>query len=166
MDVVITLLRIVHIFAAIFWAGVTFFTLGILEPTVKSAGPEGARFMQRLAAVGGMSRAMGIAGAVVVLSGLLLYGPITGNLNPAVVFGGRLGLTLGAIAGLAAGVSGFVIQGRTSGQLARLGAQIAGQGQPPSPEQAAQLGAMQARLSQGTMISAVLMAIAVIGMSV
>lgn len=165
MEIYITLLRVVHVFSAIFWAGVTFFTLGILEPTVKAAGPEGNRFMARLATVGGMSRAMGIAGAVVVLSGLLMYGPVTGNLNPAVVFNGRLALTLGAVAGLAAGVSGFLIQGRSSARLARLGAALAAQGQPPSPAQAQELGALQAALSRGTVISAVLMSLAIIGMS-
>ncbi len=165
MDIAITLLRVIHIFSAIFWAGVTFFTLSILEPTVRASGPEGSRFMARLATVGGMSRTMGIAGAVVIISGLLMYGPVTGNLNPAVIFNGRLALTLGAIAGLAAGVSGFLIQGRTSGRLAKLGAAIAAQGQPPSPAQAQELAALQAAMSRGTVISAVLMALAILGMS-
>lgn len=165
MPFVITVLRVVHVFAAVYWVGVTFFMLANLEPTVKSAGAEGTRFMARLATVGGLSRWTGIAGAVVVLTGLLMIGPVTGNLNPSVLFGSRLPLTLGALAGLASGISGGLIQGRSAAQMIRLGAAIAAQGQPPTPEQAAALGRLQAAISSGTRLSAVLMTIALLGMA-
>ena len=42
------LLRFVHIFSAIFWVGTTLFLVLFLEPTVRSLGPDGGKFMQRL----------------------------------------------------------------------------------------------------------------------
>lgn len=166
METYLTIVRLIHIFSAIFWAGSTFFLVGILNPTVQASGPEGGRFMQKLATVGQMSRALGIAAALTVLAGILLYWPITGGLNLAVVFGSRIGLTIGALAGISAGVVGGMVTGRSSGRLAALGQQVAAQGAPPSPAQAAEMAGLQAAISRGSLMTAGLMVIAIFGMAI
>jgi hypothetical protein len=41
-------LRLIHIFAGIVWAGWAFIQLGFIEPALKAAGPAGGAFMQAL----------------------------------------------------------------------------------------------------------------------
>ena len=79
--------------------------------------------------------------------------------------GSRLPLTLGALAGIAAGVIGAAVTGRASGQLQGVGKQMATQGGPPAPAQLAEMQRLQAKIRQGGVISAVLMVIVVIGMT-
>ena len=98
-----------------------------------------------------------------MIAGVLLYWPFTG-FSPAVMFGARLPLTIGAVAGILAGFTGTLIQGRASGQLTALGKKMATQGGPPSPEQLAQVGALQGTIERGSRLSALLMVVAVIGM--
>jgi uncharacterized membrane protein len=156
--------RYVHIFSAIFWVGTTLFMVAFLEPTIKALGPEGGKFMQKLTGGTRFSLVMGLAGWLTVLSGLLMYSPVTGSFNPGIMFESRLVLTLGAVAGFAAGIVGTAMQGRSSGRLLALGKEIAAQGGPPSPEQAAEMGALQATIRRGSRLTAVLMVLAVFGM--
>ncbi len=48
MAILFPFLRFVHIAAAIFWVGTSVFMLFFLEPTIRSLGAEGGKFMQRL----------------------------------------------------------------------------------------------------------------------
>ena len=82
----------------------------------------------------------------------------------AILFGPRLPLALGALAGILAFFTGSYFQGRSVKQLVALGATIATQNGPPTPEQMAKMQQHQARIALGTRITAVLMVLAVIGM--
>ena len=157
------LFRLIHIFSAIFWMGSTLFIGLILEPAVTALGPEGSKLMQRLAG-GQLSRAMSIAGLLTILSGLWMYGSVSGGFDPAVMLSARLPLTLGALAGFAALLVGALVQARATGKLKSLGQQIAAQGSPPTPEQVAQMAALQNTLRRGGRLNALLMVLAVIGM--
>jgi len=48
MDLYVIVLRILHIFGAVFWAGTTFLFTGYVGPAVMASGPEGNKFMQAL----------------------------------------------------------------------------------------------------------------------
>lgn len=48
--------RLIHIGSGVFWAGAAVMIAAFLEPTVRAAGPEGGRFMQRLAAAAVVTR--------------------------------------------------------------------------------------------------------------
>jgi uncharacterized membrane protein len=158
------LLRFVHIFSAIYWVGTTLFLVMFLEPTVRSLGPDGGKFMQRLTGGTRFSLSMTIAALLTVIAGFGLYGPVTGwTLD--LMLGARLPLTLGAIAGIASAVVGGLVNGRTSGKMQALGQQIATQDGPPSPEQVAQMEQLQTTLRKGSRWTAVLMVLAVIGMT-
>ena len=48
MDSTILISRILHVGLGVFWAGAMFFIVFLLEPSVRSVGPEGGRVMQAL----------------------------------------------------------------------------------------------------------------------
>lgn len=156
-------LRLIHIFSAIFWMGSTLVLTLFVEPTADSLGPEGGRFMSRLSG-GRFSQAMGLTGVLTILTGLWMYAYHSSGFDPEAMFGSHLLLTLGALAGIASLMMGVLVQGRNAGKLGALGQEIAAQGGPPTPEQAARLQALQNTLRSGGRITAALMILAVIGM--
>ncbi|RME85345.1 MAG: hypothetical protein D6775_03070 [Caldilineae bacterium] len=158
-----TLLRFIHIFSAIFWMGTTLFMLFFLEPVIQRAGQAGGQVMQLLAGTTRFPQVIALSGILTVLAGLLMYWRLYG-FDPGIMFGARLPLTLGALAGFLAVITGFAFQNRAVKQLVALGAELAAQNGPPSPAQMGQMQAHQARIALGTRIAGVLMIIAVIGM--
>lgn len=164
MNALFSTLLVVHVLSAIFWVGTTLFMVFFLEPTVRALGPEGGKFMQRL--VGGTRLSQALAGAALltVLTGLAMYGPATGN-SMAVMLGERLPLTIGALAGIFSAITGGVMNGRASARMQALGKEMAAKGGPPAPAQMAEMQQLQATLRQGSRITAVLMVIAVVGMT-
>ena len=158
------ILRFIHIFSTIFGVGTTLFLVLFLQPTVRSLGPDGSKIMQRLLGGTRFSLVIALSAWITIIAGALLPWPLTGW-SPPVMFGSRLPLTLGTLAGIAAGVVGAAVTGRASGQLKGVGKQMATQGGPPAPAQLAEMQRLQAKIRQGGVISAVLMVIAVIGMT-
>ncbi len=159
----ITVLRLIHILSAIFWVGTTLFMLFFLEPVVSQVGQAGSQVMQALITTTRFPQVIALSGVVTVLAGLTLYGRMYG-FGIATMFGPKLPLTLGALAGFLAAATGFTFQGPAAKALGALGAEIAAQNGPPTPEQMARVQAYQARIALGTRIAAVLMVLAVIGM--
>jgi hypothetical protein len=103
MDLYVIVLRILHIFGAVFWAGTTFLFTGYVGPAVMAAGPEGNRFMQALLNQTRFLRVIAAASGLTALSGLLLYWRASGGLRPAWISTGTgLGFTIGGLAGLMA----------------------------------------------------------------
>lgn len=167
MTLFVALLRLIHIFDSVFWVGTTFFMVGILTPTVRGAGPEGGRFMQRLVREGHISQALTVAALLTVVSGILLYWHDSANFNPQwIMTKAGLALTIGGLAGLAAFGHGGAVVGRMTARLSQLGQTIAAAGGPPTPAQTQELQTLQDRLQRNTVITAVLMSVALIGMSV
>jgi hypothetical protein len=50
MDVYGLSLRVIHIGCGVFWTGAAIYQAAFVLPAAQSLGPEGGRFMQRLAA--------------------------------------------------------------------------------------------------------------------
>ena len=73
MIALIIILRIVHIFAGIFWAGVAFLNAFILQPGVGRMGPEGGPFMQTFMRVTSLSRYVSAAALLATASGVILW---------------------------------------------------------------------------------------------
>ena len=104
--------------------------------------------MQRLLGGTRFSLVIALSAWITIIAGALLYWPLTGW-SPQVMFGSRLPLTLGALAGIAAGVVGAAVTGRASGQLQGVGKQMATQGGPPAPAQLAEMQRLQAKIRRG-----------------
>jgi uncharacterized membrane protein len=152
----LTALRIVHIFGAAVWIGGGIWMVSVVAPTAAAAGPEGAKFMQWLGRVGRLGRTFAVASVLTTLSGVLLYWPISGNLNGAWISSPRgLTLTIGAVVGLLTFLHGALVSGRLSSQSAALAREMASRDGPPAPEQllaAQQLGAKTSAASGHSVI--------------
>jgi hypothetical protein len=137
-------LVLLHVFFAIIWAGGAVAVGLFIIPSVMEAGPAGGSVM-----AGVMKRrfpvVMSVAGFIVILSGIRLF-----TLQPlgAAWFSEPNGivLTLGALLGIAGLGIGFFLQRPAAMRLAALGGEVAAAGKPPTPEQAAEMEALRARL--------------------
>lgn len=157
-------LRAVHIGGGVLWAGATFTLAAFIEPTAASAGPEGSRFLQRLA--GRYSPAVTVAGLLTVVAGIWLFSIDSGGFQPAFM-GSALGVTLsiGGLCGLLAAVVGFGVSGRSAARLQAVSRAIQGQAGGMTPEQTAQLQAIQRRLRNAGRLAALLLGVAVVCMA-
>jgi uncharacterized membrane protein len=166
MDVYMIILRVIHIFAGVVWAGWAFAMVGFIEPASQASGPEGSKFMQALSGRTKIIQTMAVAPLLVVVTGLLLYWRVSGRLSGAWILSGQgLALTIGSLAAGLAYVSGHAISRPAAKRIAELSSEIQSAGSPPSPEQMAAMSAQQKRLSKGGLIIAILLAISVIGMA-
>jgi hypothetical protein len=165
VDLVMLLMRLLHIGLGVFWAGTAVFSAIFLFPSIAEAGPDGAkvgaalmrrRFMQVMPPIAGLT----------ILSGFYLYWRVSGGFQPSFMHSG-MGMTLGlgAAAAIAAFVVGVAVMRPAmmrAGALAQSAAQAA-------PEQRqAQLTAAQAMRLRGAragQVVAVLVALAVTAMA-
>jgi uncharacterized membrane protein len=167
MDQTITLLlRFVHIVGGVFWVGAVFLIVGFIFPTVRETGPTGGRFMQELMQRRRLSVFMNSAAGLTMLSGFIMYGRITAATDGAWA-GTRAGMTfgIGGLATIVAGIIGGAIVGRGGARLAKLSQSIQASGGAPSPEQAAEVGRLQARMGKAMRVVAALLLVAVTTMA-
>jgi uncharacterized membrane protein len=164
--VYITVLRIIHIFAAVTWIGGGIFVLSVLLPTVAAAGPDGGRFMLQAARAGRLANVLTGAAAVTVLAGLLLFWPTSGGLNQAWLTSiNGITLTIGAIFGILAMLHGAFATAPLNRQLGIVATDILGRQGPPPPELLQKAQALGARIARNTAISMTMGALALLFMA-
>ncbi len=159
--------RIVHIVAGAIWVGSLFVVVAYVQPSAAAIGPAGAPFMSELRRRRLVDVILAVA-LVTVLGGLFLYWhdwhtyPSFGDW-----IGSSFGATLSVGALLAISVIGIaVLVTRPSiGRLQALGRQAADTGGAPSPELAAQIGAIQRRLQVAERVSLALTLLAAVAMA-
>jgi hypothetical protein len=165
VDLYMAILRILHIGGGVVWAGATFFVVLFLLPTVRAAGPEGGRFMQRLAE-GAYPKVLSAAAGFTVLTGLLLYWRDSAGLQGAWIgTANGLTLTLGGIAGLLAMATGVGLARVAAERIGEIGKTVAASGGPPSAGQMAEMQQLQARLTKVATWTAYLLGFAVLAMA-
>lgn len=157
-------LRLLHIFSGVFWAGAVIYAAVFVMPAAAAAGPAGGQFMQKL-----MSRKlplwMMVASIVNILTGFRLMWILSDNFA-ADWFGTPYGLslTIGGSAAIIAIIIGMAVMRPASTRMAKLTAAIGGG--PPSAEQAAEIGDLRKKLTTGNGIVALLLSLAVIFMAI
>lgn len=166
MDLLMILLRIVHIFSGIFWAGGAIINVGILSPAVEAGGLDGAKFRQFLFSKTKFSKWMGITSTLTLLSGLVLYWILYQFRVSALDSPYVLVLTIGAFFGIISWVHGSLMIGRMAGMLGKIQNEIAAGGKPPSSEQVKVLQELGTKMNLHSQIGSVLIALAVLGMSI
>jgi uncharacterized membrane protein len=165
MNVAIALVRLIHIFSGVFWAGGAIVLAAYVEPSAAATAPESNKFMQRFVGSGFVT-AMGLAGPLTVLAGLTLYLVDSGGLsNGWITTPTGLGFTIGGLAGLVAFVIGFFISRTTAESMGALGKEMQAAGKPPTPEQMGKMKALQEKLSQASVATAIVLAVAVAAMA-
>jgi len=166
MNIALVLLRLIHIFSGVFWAGSAFVLARFIEPAVAATQPESNKFMQYFMGRTGYVIAQSIAGPLTVLAGLILYWSDSGGLQNAwITTPAGLGFTVGAIFGLIAFGIGFFISRTTAEKMTALGREMQSAGKPPTPEQMSKMKALQERLTSASIWLAIVLAVTVAAMA-
>jgi uncharacterized membrane protein len=167
MDPLILTLRLLHVLAGVFWTGAMVMLAFLLFPAIRATAPAGGQVMGYLMNVKRMSTWLNTAGILTLLSGL---GMIWRNasLSAGAWFRTSSSHTflLGGAFAILGGVIGSTVNRRTALRIAALGAQIQASGGPPSPAQAAEMSALQARLGRAMHGVAGLLVLAAAAMAV
>jgi len=158
------ILRVVHIVGGVFWAGSFFMLALFVEPATRKMGPDGGKFMASLAG-SGFPIAMMVAGLLTILAGLRLYGLLYAGANGwAPKSPPTMALLSGAVTAILAIVIGVSISRPAASRMAVLAKEVGG-GKPTDP-QAAEIVRVRGRLVNSARVNAVLVAFAVLMMSV
>ena len=159
-------LRFIHVFSGVFWIGSLFTVSAFVMPAAAASGPEGQRFMRRLALQHGLTRAMLVTGGLTVLAGLWLVWIDSAGLQPA-WFAGPMGVTIwvGGVAGIGALVVG-IRSAMLVSKLDRFLTAIEAAGGPPGAAQMAQAQAIGAGLRRTSRAGTILGVLAVLCMAV
>jgi uncharacterized membrane protein len=159
-------MRLIHVVSGVFWAGGTFFFISVIAPTVELAGPEGGRFMQRMAATGRMTARLGVTAALTGITGLIMFIRLY-SMGGAAFFqsGSGIVLTLGSLAGLAAWLHGAFAVGALSRRLGQVARDMLASDGPPAPEQLQEAQLLGRKLGRNANIAAGLLLVAVFGMA-
>ena len=166
MILLMIILRIIHIFAGVFWVGVSFFNIYFLQPTIQATGLEGRKVMQHLTQSTRFTSVVYAAATLSMLSGLTMYWVLSGFQLSFLSSGYGLVLTIGSLAGISAWLVAILLIRDILNKMGSLGQQVQAQGAPPTPEQSAQMGSLGARLMAVGQANLLIMSIALIGMSV
>jgi uncharacterized membrane protein len=153
------LLRIIHIVGGVIWVGGTLIMTFFVGPTLGATGEAGQKFVAHMMNNLKFSNRMAIASGSTVLAGFLLYFR-GGSALMESRFG--IGLGIGAVFALTGFVAGMML-GRTIKAMAQLGAQMQGK---PSPDQLAQMQALQKRQRTVSMVSTVSVLLATVFMAI
>lgn len=166
MQILILLLRVVHILAGVFWAGATWLLAGWVTPAVELSGPAGQTFMQTLVRKRRLSDGLTAAAVLTILSGLYLFWVASSGLRPGWFRTGLgLSLTIGALAGIATFLIGMFVSRPSASRLGQLATRAHAGGGPPDPETLAEMKMLSEQLNQAGIWTAVLLAISVLGMA-
>ena len=164
MNVVMVVLRILHVAGGVYWAGATFVLASHVSPSAKATGEAGQAFMRHLSGKAKLSDALGVTGTITLLSGLIMYG--LQGWDKQLGSANGIALTLGVVLGAAAYFHGLFVQRKAITNLARTGAEIAAAGAPPSPEQIETIAGYQAKIERNGQILAYILAVTVVLMGV
>ena len=162
----VLVLRLLHIGSSVFWVGGVLIFARFVFPAALAVGPAAGPMMDQLIRVRQLPRALLGAGFVGILSGLGLYW------HDSLGFQGdwmrsTTGMTFGTggLLAIVALVIGLTVNSPTAQRLGALTAAIQAQGVPPSPEQSAQVKALQQRLGAAIRIVTVLLVLATAAMA-
>ena len=156
------ILKVVHIFAGVFWFGAGIVVIYFIVPSVRDAGPAGGAVMGGLVNKYKLPTWIKHAAWTATLAGLVLFWRTSGGFSK-VFFSSPNGiyLTVGAIAGVCAFIGAVFVQLPRSKRIAGMAAEAAGN---PTPEQAAALQSEQKKFAVGGHLVVAFFAITLLGM--
>lgn len=165
-DPILLLLRLLHIGSGVFWVGAAFAFFLFVQPSAKALGPEGeGAFMADLTQVRRFPTVILGATLVTVIAGLLLYLRNAGGMALWLGSATGVGFTIGAAAALVSFAIGPLAILPTVTKLNAIGGTLREARRPPTPEEGATIGALQARLRTVGKVDLVFLAVAVLFMA-
>jgi uncharacterized membrane protein len=162
MIYLIWLLRIIHIVAGVFWVGGTLIMTFFIGPTVGATADAGQKFVGHLMNNLKFSNRMSAAAGSTILAGLILFGLDARAGATWLRSSFAMGLSIGAVFAVVGFISGIMI-GRTTKEMAQLGAQMQGK---PTPDQLTQMQTIRKRQAAFSTISATTLLLAVVFMAI
>lgn len=162
MDVLLVVLRLLHIIAAVVWLGLGLATTFYLAPTAIKAGASGMRYLKALFANTNYGSIFAAAAGTTVLMGILMY--LFGNSMSHFTTTGNIVLGIGALSGLAAMIHGGAVTGRSTTALSNSLKEIPDGDAPISADSLQVLQANATNLLSHSRVSLILMVVALIGM--
>lgn len=159
--------RILHIAAGVAWAGSVFLFVVLVQPSAAAIGPAASPLMMELLGRRKLvSWLLSLAGTTIV-AGIFLYAKLLEDtdLGEFVSSSYGLGLTIGAVAAIAAFGIGLFGTRPAVARLLRLAGQAAAAEGPPPPEVAQEIPRVQARLKNLGRIAFALIVVAVLAMA-
>ncbi|MGD2155599.1 MAG: hypothetical protein PVG32_01905 [Anaerolineales bacterium] len=166
MTTLMIILRIIHIFAGVFWVGVSIFNVRFLQPAVQSTGKEGQTVMQYLTSQTRFTVTMYTVATLSLLSGLTMYWILFKFRLSALSSGYGLTLTIGGIAGAIAWVLAIFFVRNVINRMQAIGKAVQQQGGPPTAEQGAELQAASVQMVKLGQWGVAFMIVALLGMSI
>ena len=166
MDLLLIILRLVHIVLGAFWVGTMIFNAFFLMPSMLEAGPDGMKVAAGLAKRRFLDVLPPVAG-LTILSGLWLYWKASLGFQPAYM-GSAVGMTygLGAVAALIAFGLGIAIMRPSMLNAAALSQAAASAAPDDRAAKLAEASALRLRGAQTAKVVAVVLIIAVAAMAV
>lgn len=165
MDIVLIVLRLLHIVAAFAWVGLGAAMAFFVLPAALSAGENGSRFLKSLFTSTSFAMLIPIVAGLTMLAGILLY--LVGNSGSHFSQLGNMVLGIGSVAGIIAGIHSGAVTGRATKELGQSLVQYVPEGtQIVASDKLPILRDQIVSLTSHSRISFVLMAVALIGMGV
>jgi uncharacterized membrane protein len=166
MNILVIILRLLHILSGMFWVGAALMLTFFISPTVGATKEAGQGFMRHFMGNTKFNLAMWTSAITAVLAGATLYWIDSDGLTSDWTHSGPgIGFGVAAVFALLGLIVG-VFQNRNSNAMAQLGGQIQSQGKPPSPEQVAKLQSLGKALATGGMLNATFLILATAGMAI
>jgi uncharacterized membrane protein len=166
MDVLVIVLRIVHIVSAVVWVGGAAVFFFYVEPMVHALGADGEKVMNDLVVRRKLPIYFMVASTLTVLGGGLLYWRDSNGLQLSWISTPTgLGFTVGAIAALIAWLGGNLLIPKTIGEMTGVGAEMKAAGGPPSAALMGRMQAAQQKLRTIGLVDLVLLSIAAVSMA-
>jgi hypothetical protein len=162
----IHVLRLLHILSGAFWYGAVIFTGRFMMPALGAVGPAAGPFMGELVRRK-MPQAMMGAAIINVLAGIgMIYVVSGGNVGAWMQLNSSKTFMTGGSLAIIGFVIGMVMNAPAGKRLGEIMAGAAKRGGPPTPEEAAEVGRLQARIHTGTLLLSIFLTLAVAAMAV
>jgi len=159
-------LRLLHILTGAFWYGAVIFSARFLMPSLQAAGPAAGPIMAQLNQRR-LSQSIMAAAIINVISGLsMMFVLSSGDMGTWMRMNSSRAFATGGTFAILALILGAVMYPPAVNRLGAIAAAAAKRGGPPTPEEATEIGALQARLRVGNLLVAVLLTLALAAMAV
>ena len=165
-QIYLTILRILHIGAGIFWAGTAIHLAFFAEPAIKASGLAGKTYMQKLTNTNGFPIMILLSAVITIVAGFLLIWKLSDGFQ-STWMSSKHGMVLTAGAGFAliAFIVGFSVNRPAGMKIAKIGKEVAAAGGQTTPQQLEELERLGNKIGSAGRVIAILLILAILGMS-
>jgi uncharacterized membrane protein len=166
-DAFMLVFRFLHIVSAAFWFGAAVMFAAFVGPAAGDVGPAAQPVLSNLVNKRKLAKVITTAAGVAVTAGLIMYIKDARDFGFGNWISSSEGLvfTIGAVAAIAAFFEGMFEIGRNVEKMVHIGDGVVARGGPPTPEEGAEMGRLQAAIKRASQIDLVLLVIAASAMA-